>query len=56
MTKLRQQKFVSGTAEDGRVVLRREDGSIAISGVVIVRGLSLVDNDDSTFDFIFDGS
>lgn len=56
MKKLRQQKFVSGVATTGRVVLKREDGSTAVSGVVIVRGLSLIDNQDSTFDFVFDGS
>jgi hypothetical protein len=51
-------KFVAGTAETGRIVLERGDESTAeLPGVVMVRGLSLVDNDDdSTFDLIFDGS
>ena len=49
------QKFVSGNADSGRLILFREDGSIAINSVVIVRG-TLVDNGDSTFDFVFDGS
>jgi hypothetical protein len=46
-----------GTAEDtGRLVLTRDDGSTAFCGVVIVRGVSLTDNEDSTFDLVFDGS
>jgi hypothetical protein len=50
-------KFVDGTAETGRIVLERGDGSTAgLPGVVIVRGVSLVDNADSTFDLVFDGS
>ena len=49
-------RFVSGQADTGRLVLTREDGSTAMCGVVIVRGVSLVDNTDSTFDLTFDGS
>ena len=49
-------KFVAGTAETGRIVLERGDGSTAGFGVVIVRGVSFVDNEDSTFDLVFDGS
>jgi hypothetical protein len=50
-------KFVAGTAETGRIVLRRADGSTAeLPGLVIVRGVSLVDNNDSTFTVVFDGS
>ena len=50
-------KFVAGTAETGRIVLERGDGSTAeLPDVVMVRGLSLVDNEDSTFDLNFDGS
>jgi hypothetical protein len=50
-------KFVSATAETGRIILERSDGSTAeLPGVVMVRGLSLVDNTDSTFDLVFDGS
>ena len=47
-------RFVSGTVETGRVVLEREDGSTAGFGVVMVRGVSLTDNEDSTFDLTFD--
>ena len=47
-------KFVAGTAETGRIVLERGDGSTAeLPGVVIVRGATLTDNDDSTFDLDF---
>jgi hypothetical protein len=50
-------KFVGGTAQTGRVVLERSNGSTAqIPDLVIVQGLSLLDNDDSTFDLVFDGS
>lgn len=49
-------KFISGSADTGQLVLLREDGSVARCGVVIVQGMSLVDNGDSTFDFSFDGS
>lgn len=54
--KLRQQKFVSGSASTGRLILIREDKSQSVSDVVIVRGVSLTDNNDSTFDLVFDGS
>jgi hypothetical protein len=50
-------KFVSGTAQTGRIVLERSNGSTAqIPDLVIVRDVSLVDNADSTFDLVFDGS
>jgi hypothetical protein len=50
-------KFVAGTAETGRIVLERGDGSTAeLPGVVIVQGATLTDNEDSTFDLNFDGS
>lgn len=50
-------KFVDGTAADGRIVLERGDGSTAqLPGLVIVRGLTLTDNADLTFDLTFDGS
>jgi hypothetical protein len=49
-------KFVSGSLETGMLVLTREDGSTSEADVVVVRGVSLVDNDDSTFDLVFDGS
>ena len=49
-------KFIFGSADTGQLVLTREDGSTAVCGVVIVRGVSLVDNADSTFDLVFDGS
>ena len=50
-------KFVAGTAQTGRIVLERGDDSTAeLLDVVIVRGLSLVDNGDLTFDLVFDGS
>ena len=49
-------KFVGGTAETGRIVLERGDGSTEqLPDVVIVRA-SLTDNEDSTFDVTFDGS
>lgn len=56
MIRPRGYKFESGTADTGRLVLTREDGSTVICGVVIMRGVSLVDNSDSTFDLVFDGS
>lgn len=44
-------KFVDGTAVTGRIVLERSDGFTAeLPGVVIVRGVTLTDNGDSTFD------
>jgi hypothetical protein len=50
-------KFVAGTAETGRIVLERSDGSTAeLPGVVMVRGVSLTDNEDCSFDLTFDGS
>lgn len=49
-------KFISGTANQGVLILTRADGTTAPCGVVIVRGVSLVDNADSTVDLIFDGS
>lgn len=49
-------KFVGGTADTGRLILLQEDGSQARCGVVIVKGVSLTDNEDSTFDMTFDGS
>ena len=57
MIRPRGPRFELGTAEDtGRLVLTRDDGSTAFCGVVIVRGVSLTDNEDSTFDLVFDGS
>lgn len=50
-------KFVAGQAQTGRIVLERGDGSTAqLPDVVIVKNLTFVDNNDSTFSFIFDGS
>lgn len=49
-------KFVAGSADTGRLILLREDGSTAQCGVVIVQGVSLTDNSDLTFDLSFDGS
>lgn len=49
-------KFVSGTADTGRLILTREDGSRVRCGVLIVQGVTLTDNGDSTFDLTFDGS
>ena len=50
-------KFVFGTADTGRLVLTREDGSVAVCGVALMRrAVSFVDNEDSTFDVVFDGS
>jgi hypothetical protein len=56
MIRPRGWQFVGGQANTGRLILTREDGSTAVCGVVIVRGVSLVDNTDSTFNAIFDGS
>ena len=56
MIRPRGLRFESGTADNGRLVLIREGGSAAVCGVVMVKGVSLVDNDDSTFDLVFDGS
>lgn len=49
-------RFVSGSADTGRLILLREDGSTARCGVVIVQGVILTDNEDSTYDLTFDGS
>jgi hypothetical protein len=49
-------RFVRGQADTGRLVLIREDLSIARLPVVIVQGATLTDNEDSTFDVTFDGS
>lgn len=50
-------KFVDGTATTGRIVLQRGNGSTAeLLNVVIVQGVTLTDNEDSTFDLTFDGS
>jgi hypothetical protein len=46
-------KFVSGVADTGRLVLSREDGSTAVCAVIVVRGVRLTDNSDSTFDLDF---
>jgi len=43
-------KFVSGTADTGRLILSREDGSTAVCAVILLRG-TLFDNADSTFSF-----
>ena len=52
MIRPRGPRFESGTADTGRLVLTRDDGSTAVCGVVIVKGVSLADNEDSTFDFL----
>jgi len=52
----RGPRFEFGTAETGRVVLTRDDGSTAVTGVVIVKNTTVSDNGDSTFDVTFDGS
>jgi hypothetical protein len=49
----RGSRFELGTAETGRLVLTRDDGSTAVCGVVIVQGGSLTDNADLTFDLDF---
>lgn len=50
-------KFVDGTAAVRRIVLERAAGSTAkLPGVVMVRGVALIDNEGSTFDLTFDGS
>lgn len=50
-------KFVDGTAATGRIVLERSNSSTAqLPGLVIVRGLTLTDNENSTFDVTFTGS
>lgn len=46
-------RFVGGNADTGRLILLREDGSEARCGAVIVQGVSLTDNEDSTFDLNF---
>lgn len=56
MTRPRGPRFESGTAATGRLVLTRDDKSTAVCGVVIVQNVTLVDNNDSTFDLVFDGS
>ena len=56
MIRPRGPRFEFGTADTGRLVLTRDDGSTAVCGVVIVRGVSLTDNDDSTVNLNFDGS
>lgn len=56
MIRPRGWQFVGGTADTGRLVLTRDDGSTARCGVVIVQGATLTDNGDSTVDVTFDGS
>ena len=56
MIRPRGPRFELGTAETGRLILTRDDNSTAVCDVVMVRGVSLVDNADSTFDLVFDGS
>ena len=57
MIRPRGPRFEFGHADTGRLVLTRDDGSTAVCGVVIVRGVSVVvDNEDSTSDLVFDGS
>lgn len=56
MKRPRGSKFVSGTADTGRLILTRQDNSTAVCGVVIIQGATLTDNNDSTFDLTFDGS
>lgn len=47
-------KFVDGTAVTGRIVLERGNGSTAeLPDLVIVQGLTLTDNGDSTYDLSF---
>lgn len=46
-------KFVSGDLSSGQLLLRRDDGTEEWCGVLIVSGLSLSDNGDSTFDVTF---
>lgn len=46
-------RFVGGSADTGRLRLLREDGSVVTCGVVIVQGVSLTDNEDSTYDLNF---
>ena len=53
MIRPRGSRFELGTAETGRLVLTRDDGSTAVCGVVIVQGGSLTDNADLTFDLDF---
>jgi hypothetical protein len=47
-------KFVGGTAQNGRLVLVRSDGSTTaeLPDFILVRGV-LTDNADSTFDLDF---
>lgn len=46
-------RFIGGNADTGRLILVREDGSQARCGVVIVQGVTLTDNEDSTVDLNF---
>lgn len=50
--------FVSGSAEDGQIVLTRSNGSSEQlpPGLVIVSGVTLTQNNDPSFDLTFDGS
>ena len=53
--RVKGSKFAFGTADTGRLVLTREDGSVAVCGVVLMRrDVSFVDNEDSTFDLVFE--
>lgn len=47
-------KFVGGQADSGRLFLTRDDGTTVRCGVILVQGVTLTDNDDSTFDLTFD--
>lgn len=46
-------RFVGGSADTGRLILAREDSSRVRCGVVIVQGVTLTDNEDSTYDLNF---
>ena len=56
MIRARGPRFESGSADTGRLVLTRDDGSEEVCEVVVMRGVSLIDRGDSTFTLTFNES
>lgn len=50
----RRSKFVTGDLSTGQLILIRDNGKTAQCDVVIVTGVALTDNEDSTYDLTFD--
>lgn len=51
---VRRSKFVTGDLSTGQLILIRDNGTTAQCGVVIVTGVTLTDNEDSTYTISFE--